>query len=184
MLNDAAVVGKVFWRGVLGGLGTSGDALDGALDSLESRDLIRTETSSKVEGDREYAFRHILIRDVAYSTLTKSDRRDRHKAVAQYFEQTVPEADIIAADPRPSLEGSRRPAASGGLPALGGRACRARLGERRGSGPIRGGALTDPEGRGGPAPLDRSSSQRRLVAIRAFADGRGDTSARGASGPC
>ena len=97
VLNDAAVVGKVFWRGVLGGLGTSGDALDGALESLESRDLIRTETSSKVEGDREYAFRHILIRDVAYSTLTKSDRRDRHQAVAQYFEQTVPEADSIAA---------------------------------------------------------------------------------------
>jgi predicted ATPase len=97
VLNDAAVVGKVFWHGVLGGLGTSGDALDGALDSLESRDLIRTETSSKVEGDREYAFRHILIRDVAYSTLTKSDRRDRHQAVAQYFEQTVPEADSIAA---------------------------------------------------------------------------------------
>ena len=97
VLNDAAVVGKVFWRGVLGGLGTSGDALDGALESLELRDLIRTETSSKIEGDREYAFRHILIRDVAYSTLTKSDRRDRHQGVAQYFEQTVPEADSIAA---------------------------------------------------------------------------------------
>ena len=97
VLNDAAVVGKVFWRGVLGGLGTGGDALGGALESLESRDLIRSEPSSKVEGDREYSFRHILIRDVAYATLTKSDRRDRHQAVASYFERTVPETDSIAA---------------------------------------------------------------------------------------
>ena len=97
VVNDAAVIGKVFWRGVLGGLGTGGDALDEALDSLESRDVIRTEPSSKVEGDREYAFRHILIRDVAYSTLTRSARRERHEAVATFFEQTMPDNDSLAA---------------------------------------------------------------------------------------
>jgi class 3 adenylate cyclase len=97
VLNDAAVIGKVFWRGVLGGLGTGGDALDMSLDSLESRDLIRSEPSSRVEGDREYTFRHILIRDVAYATLTRSARRDRHQAVATYFERTIPERDTLAA---------------------------------------------------------------------------------------
>jgi predicted ATPase len=96
VLNDAAVVGKVFWRGVLAGLGTGGDALDAILDSLESRDVIRTETSSRVEGDREYAFRHILIRDVAYSTLTRGARRDRHQAVATFFEQKLPDTDSLA----------------------------------------------------------------------------------------
>jgi class 3 adenylate cyclase len=97
VLNDAAVVGKVFWRGVLQGLGTGGVALDDALDSLESRDVIRTEASSRVEGDREYAFRHILIRDVAYATLTKGGRRDRHEAVATFFESTLPDSDTLAA---------------------------------------------------------------------------------------
>jgi predicted ATPase/class 3 adenylate cyclase len=96
VVNDAAVVGKVFWRGVLGGLGTGGDDLDGLLDSLETRDMIRPEPSSKVEGDREFAFRHILIRDVAYATLTRGARRDLHRAVAGYFEQTVPHRDTIA----------------------------------------------------------------------------------------
>jgi len=97
VVNDAAVVGKVFWRGVLGGLGTGEDALDTILESLESRDVIRTEAFSKVEGDREYEFRHILIRDVAYATLTRGARRDRHKAVATYFEEKIPDRDSIAA---------------------------------------------------------------------------------------
>ena len=97
VLNDAAVVGKVFWRGVLGGLSDAGDGLESALESLESRDLIRAEVSSKVEGDREYEFRHILIRDVAYATLTRGARRDRHQVVATYFERTMPETDGIAA---------------------------------------------------------------------------------------
>ena len=97
VVNDAAVVGKVFWRGVLGGLGSGGDALDTVLDSLESRDVIRSETSSKVEGDREYTFRHILIRDVAYATLTRGARRQRHEAVATFFEGRLPETDNLAA---------------------------------------------------------------------------------------
>jgi class 3 adenylate cyclase len=97
VLNDAAVIGKVFWAGVLGGLGTGGDQLDLALESLESRGLIRTSKSSRVEGDREYAFRHILIRDVAYGTITKSARKDRHRAVAAFFEQTTPDRDSLAA---------------------------------------------------------------------------------------
>jgi hypothetical protein len=97
VVNDAAVIGKVFWRGVLGGLGAGGDELDEALDSLETRDIIRTEMSSRVEGDREYVFRHILIRDVAYSTLTRGDRRDRHQAVATFFERMLPESDSLAA---------------------------------------------------------------------------------------
>jgi class 3 adenylate cyclase len=97
VLNDASVVGKVFWRDVLAGLGTGGDALDDILESLESRDVIRTEPSSSVEGDREFAFRHILIRDVAYATLTRDARRSRHRAVAALFEQTVPDIDALAA---------------------------------------------------------------------------------------
>jgi predicted ATPase len=96
VLNDASVVGKVFWRGVLAGLGAGGDALDDILESLESRDVIRNEPKSTVEGDREFAFRHILIRDVTYATLTRDARRGRHRAVATFFEQTMPDSDSIA----------------------------------------------------------------------------------------
>jgi class 3 adenylate cyclase len=97
VLNDASVVGKVFWRGVLAGLGVGGDTLDDILESLEARDVIRSQPSSSVEGDREFVFRHMLIRDVAYATLTRDARKGRHRAVATFFEQTMPDSDTIAA---------------------------------------------------------------------------------------
>jgi predicted ATPase len=97
VLNDASVVGKVFWRGVLAGLGVGGDTLDDVLESLEYRDVIRSQPSSSVEGDREFVFKHMLIRDVAYATLTRDARKSRHRAVAGFFEQTMPDSDTIAA---------------------------------------------------------------------------------------
>ncbi|MGZ4121444.1 MAG: adenylate/guanylate cyclase domain-containing protein [Actinomycetota bacterium] len=85
MLN-AAVVGEVFWRGVLERLSGDANALDDHLDMLELRDLIRRADTSRIQGDVEFSFKHSSIRDVAYDTLAKSTRRDRHRAVAEYLE--------------------------------------------------------------------------------------------------
>jgi len=49
VLLDAAIVGKVFWRGVLERMGEGGIVLSEALDSLEARDLIRHEPRSWIE---------------------------------------------------------------------------------------------------------------------------------------
>jgi tetratricopeptide (TPR) repeat protein len=88
-LLDASVVGKVFWRGSLEAM----DHHDVAetLDALEARDLIRRERTSSMSGDAEYTFRHVLIRDVAYGTLRRPDRRTRHTAVAHYLERMAGE---------------------------------------------------------------------------------------------
>ena len=84
-LLAASVVGKHFWRGVLRALSDL-DEVDEALDALESRDLIRREPTSRVQGDAEFAFKHMMIRDVAYATLPRAERRDRHGAIARYVE--------------------------------------------------------------------------------------------------
>jgi class 3 adenylate cyclase len=84
----ASVIGKHFWRGVLRSLEDLDD-VDEALDALEARDLIRREHTSQVQGDAEYAFKHILIREVAYGTLPRADRTRRHAAVATYIEQAT-----------------------------------------------------------------------------------------------
>jgi class 3 adenylate cyclase/tetratricopeptide (TPR) repeat protein len=84
---DASVVGKIFWRGVLENLGSGDGSLDEVLESLETRDLVRRERSSRLEGDEEYSFKHMLIREVAYGTLPKAVRRERHAAVARLIEQ-------------------------------------------------------------------------------------------------
>jgi class 3 adenylate cyclase/tetratricopeptide (TPR) repeat protein len=87
-LLDASVIGKTFWGRLLGSIGEHHD-LDAALDALEMRDLIRRSPRSSVEGDTQYSFKHILIREVAYGTLPRAARRERHLAVAKYLEDAV-----------------------------------------------------------------------------------------------
>jgi class 3 adenylate cyclase len=84
-LLSAAVVGRTFWRGALEAVGL--DNVDEALQVLEARDLVRREPSSQLSGDTEYLFKHILIREVAYSTVPRAARRERHAAVASYIEE-------------------------------------------------------------------------------------------------
>jgi class 3 adenylate cyclase/tetratricopeptide (TPR) repeat protein len=90
VLLDASVAGKVFWRGALLAFG-GGDQVDDAIDSLEARDLIRREHSSRIAGDTEFTFKHMLIREVAYATLPKSVRRERHAAMAGFIESAAGE---------------------------------------------------------------------------------------------
>ena len=74
-LQDAAVVGKVFWGGAVAALdGAIADQFERELRELERRELIRRERVSSVEGEAEYAFRHVLIRDVAYGQIPRAER--------------------------------------------------------------------------------------------------------------
>jgi class 3 adenylate cyclase/tetratricopeptide (TPR) repeat protein len=87
-LLRASVIGQSFWRGVLNGMGEL-EAVDEALEGLESRGLILRRSQSEVEGDVEFAFKHVLIRDVAYGTLPRGSRRELHAAIARYLEETL-----------------------------------------------------------------------------------------------
>src|SRR6266576_2318077 len=87
-LLSAAVVGRTFWRSVLQSAGEVED-VDDALLVLESRDIVRRDPSSQLGGDVQFTFRHMLIREVAYSTVPRAARRDRHAAVAQSIEQVL-----------------------------------------------------------------------------------------------
>jgi class 3 adenylate cyclase len=84
VLVDASVVGRVFWRGALVEMDTCED-LGTVLGSLEDRDLIRREAVSRIAGDQQYGFKHGLIHDVAYGTLPRAARRERHAAVARFL---------------------------------------------------------------------------------------------------
>nr|MBA2624921.1 hypothetical protein [Acidimicrobiia bacterium] len=93
---DASVVGKVFWRGALEALGGA-EGLDDALDRLEARDFLRRLPSFHVEGDAEFMFRHIALPEVAYSTIPRSTRRQRHAIVAQLVQDTMGDRQVDAA---------------------------------------------------------------------------------------
>jgi class 3 adenylate cyclase len=88
VLVDASVAGRVFWRGALAEMAAHDD-LAGTLSSLEDRGLIAREAVSRIKGDQQFAFKHSLIHDVAYATLPRAARRERHAAVARFLDATT-----------------------------------------------------------------------------------------------
>lgn len=89
LLLDAAVVGKLFWHDALHAMNPDGAGLEHVLEELERRDLVRREPSSIIEGQQQFAFTHVLIRDVAYELLPRADRARRHALVAEFFERSA-----------------------------------------------------------------------------------------------
>ncbi len=77
----ASVVGLVFWSGLVSHL-RGADGVGEALERLEVRDLIRALPTSGIADEREFAFKHALIRDVAYRRLPKRTRSDLHERCA------------------------------------------------------------------------------------------------------
>ncbi|HEU4900543.1 MAG TPA: AAA family ATPase [Actinomycetota bacterium] len=92
LLQAAAVLGKVGWLGALAALsGAEPGAVERRLHVLERRELVRRERRSQVAGERQYAFRHVLIRDVAYGQLPRAARADRHRRAAEWLQQLAPD---------------------------------------------------------------------------------------------
>ena len=87
LLQDASVVGKVFWLGAVGTIGgVDGGQAEAALMGLERKELVQRARRSSVEGEAEYSFRHLLVRDVAYGQIPRAARVDKHMATADWFE--------------------------------------------------------------------------------------------------
>ncbi|MGH3127187.1 MAG: ATP-binding protein [Gaiellaceae bacterium] len=83
LLQDAAVVGRVFW---LGALGRERWTLESRLHSLGRKEFVSRQRRSSVAGEDEYAFRHALVRDVAYEQIPRAERADKHRAAAEWLE--------------------------------------------------------------------------------------------------
>jgi class 3 adenylate cyclase/tetratricopeptide (TPR) repeat protein len=85
LLQDAAVLGKVFW---LGGIEDGRDRRDAeiALHGLDRKGFVKRARSSSVADDTEYSFLHILVRDVAYGQIPRADRAEKHLRAAEWIE--------------------------------------------------------------------------------------------------
>jgi class 3 adenylate cyclase/tetratricopeptide (TPR) repeat protein len=92
LLQSASVVGQTFWEGALVSTAQQeGLDLHRTLAALEEKDLLVPSASSRLAGEREYAFKHVLIRDVAYSMLPKSVRCRKHVEVAEFIRERAGE---------------------------------------------------------------------------------------------
>jgi class 3 adenylate cyclase/tetratricopeptide (TPR) repeat protein len=92
LLQDAAVIGKVFWAGALAEMGGQDprEVREG-LHELARKELIRPARRPSIEGETEYAFWHLLIRDVAYGQIPRATRAVKHRAAAEWIERIAGE---------------------------------------------------------------------------------------------
>ena len=90
VIERAAVVGKVFYRGAVAKL--SPDSVQPRvgthLMTLVRKELIRPDRPA-LGREETYRFRHLLIRDAAYQGMPKEIRADLHEAFASWLEQAV-----------------------------------------------------------------------------------------------
>ena len=89
LIQHAAVSGRTFWPGSLASVAQQeGGDLGQALSSLEDKDFLVSSTGpARLGGERELAFKHVLIRDVAYGMLPKAVRARRHYETALFVEE-------------------------------------------------------------------------------------------------
>jgi tetratricopeptide (TPR) repeat protein len=135
LLQDAAVLGQSFALEALSAVsGVEIGDLEPRLRGLVRRELLGIEADPRSPERGQYAFLQALIREVAYNTFAKKDRKARHLAAARFFEQlgsdelagalaghylaahaNAPEgseADALAAQARLALKGAAERAAS------------------------------------------------------------------------
>jgi class 3 adenylate cyclase len=87
VLQAAAVVGMQFWPGaVAAALNQPVDVIERALRRLEQRDLIHEQPTSTMAGQPEYRFGHVLVRDVCYQRLPRTERVARHERTADWLD--------------------------------------------------------------------------------------------------
>jgi class 3 adenylate cyclase/tetratricopeptide (TPR) repeat protein len=86
LVMHAAVLGRTFWESALEPVAAgAGEDLQGVLASLREKEIILPGDSRTHAGERELAFKHVLIRDVAYEMLSKAARAQKHAQVAAFI---------------------------------------------------------------------------------------------------
>jgi class 3 adenylate cyclase/predicted negative regulator of RcsB-dependent stress response len=87
LLQDASVLGQSFTPDALAAVSqASSENLEQRLRQLARRELLVLRADPRAPDRGQYAFVQSLIREVAYHTLARADRKARHLAAARYFE--------------------------------------------------------------------------------------------------
>jgi DNA-binding SARP family transcriptional activator/tetratricopeptide (TPR) repeat protein len=102
LLQNAAVVGKVFWLGALEAIGGgSRRRAEELLYGLERKEFVQQARRPSIAREAEYMFQHVLLRDVAYEQIPRLVRVAKHRAAAQWIElvaedRVTDHAEILA----------------------------------------------------------------------------------------
>jgi class 3 adenylate cyclase/tetratricopeptide (TPR) repeat protein len=97
LVADGSVLGKTFAPAALAEVrGEDLATLETRLRELDRLEILELETDPRSPERGQYGFVQSLIREVAYGTLSKRDRRAKHLAAARYFE-SLGEDELVGA---------------------------------------------------------------------------------------
>jgi predicted ATPase/class 3 adenylate cyclase len=87
VLLAASVVGTQFWPGaVAAALGRPVEVVERSLRRLEQREFVHEQAESTMAGQSEFRFRHVLVRDVCYRRLPRTERVARHQRTSDWLD--------------------------------------------------------------------------------------------------
>ncbi len=99
VLLAASVVGTQFWPGaVAAALGRPAEVVERSLRRLEQRDFVYEQPESTMAGQNEFRFRHVLVRDVCYQRLPRTERMARHERTADWLDAASRSRDTDLAE--------------------------------------------------------------------------------------
>ena len=102
LVQDAAVLGKVFWPGAVAAVGRiARGSVEESLRALGRKEFVRRERRSSVAGEDQYIFLHVLVRDVAYGQIPRARRAAKHQLAAEWIaslstERSEDRAEMLA----------------------------------------------------------------------------------------
>ncbi|HKR99173.1 MAG TPA: AAA family ATPase [Candidatus Dormibacteraeota bacterium] len=87
LLQDAAVIGRLFWAGALCAVDETRTANDveRRLHWLERKEFVQRVRRPSMAGESEYIFLHVLVRDVAYGQIPRAARAEKHRSAAEWI---------------------------------------------------------------------------------------------------
>jgi len=91
LLQQASVVGRVFWDAVVAYLnqqgqgGLASEAIGAGLAALRGKELVYRRELSAFAGANEHIFKHTILRQVTYESVLKRARRAYHALVAEWL---------------------------------------------------------------------------------------------------
>ena len=89
-----SIFGLCGWDGGLAALGVTSS--ESALRQLAAADLLVEQAESRLAGTREWAFKHALVRDVAYASLGDAQKKGLHAAAGTWLAKMGEDAATVA----------------------------------------------------------------------------------------
>jgi serine/threonine protein kinase/tetratricopeptide (TPR) repeat protein len=86
-LRAASLFGEAFWTGGIRALVERSVDVDDWMEVLAEREIVVARADSRFPDQKEYRFRHALLREAAYSMLTEADRAHGHALAGAWLER-------------------------------------------------------------------------------------------------